>query len=528
MKKVANYMQLTHFLIIPAISIGIFYSLGNPIKTANNKSNFLILKNGITNHIPPKLNVFYSPSDPYYTGEKVVNRAYQNIMFDHIADDMESVWDNYTGKNVTIAVIDTGLDMKHVDLNSNISDKSCSIYTLYNKYDYSYETRCEVGIDKIYHDIDEDGNYLNHGSSVAGVIAARNNDLSTIGIAYEATLLIIKCDLDPISINEAIIYAADNGADVINMSFGGYAEPYESSEDFKVHDVLYTDYDPNEEFSMVDGLNYAHKKGIILVAATGNEATSTQVFPAANKNVIAVGALDKNINDDRASFSNYNETNYKNNEYNVDISAPGYVIAPYPAKSSETNDEVSLVSGSSFAAPIISAAACLWKQKYPNGTPYQFEQALYNSAYDIGRKGFDVLFGNGRVNISKLLDEKLVDDINEENEKIIITKKIELTINEQYQLKAEFSPSGKYNVSYTSSTPEVATIDNNGKIKATGYGKTYIAVKTDNSCAICLVNVVKKQENTSRKCGGEIIFTSSMLSMIALIGFALLNIRKRD
>ena len=523
MKK-GNYKKgLTFLLVLSIGSVGFFCA-----KNVNKNSNSIVLKSGITNHIPHKLSLLYSPNDSYYSGESKVDRTDQKYVFESIADDMESVWDNYTGKGVTVAIIDTGLDLNHIDLGSGISDKSCSIYTAYNKYTYTYETICDVGIEHIGHDFNEEEKYMNHGSSVAGIIAGRNNNSATIGVAFDATLLIIKCDLDSISINEAIKYAADNGADIINMSFGGYASPYENTEELKTHDKIYDDYDPNDEYSMVNGLNYAHKKVIILIASTGNEATNTQIFTAANKHVISVGALDKIVNDDRASFSNYNAASYEKNGYNVDIAAPGYVVAPYPVNNSPTNDDVKLISGASFAAPLISGAAALWKEKYPNGTPYQFEQALFNSAYDIGRKGFDTLFGNGRVNISKLLNLDLVEDTTEEEIDIDFASTLELEIGKEYQLKVGYSPKGEYDITYTSASPRIATIDDSGKVKAVGYGKAYIEVKINNSSAICLVNVVKKTQNTSKQCGGEIVITSTILSSLALLGFILLKAKKKD
>ena len=183
------------------------------------------------------------------------------------------------------------------------------------------------------------------------------------------------------SLYHAIKYAADQGADVINMSLGAYDanDPHTADDSF-----------PGVASFLSSSINYSRESGSIVVAAAGNENTSAKSYPACNSGVIGVGALNRNSNKDRAWFSNINKSSDSNNtNHNVDIMAPGYVYAPGLAEDELDNDS------SNYPSLVMQERKehhlprqLRWrsrslKEKYPNGTPDEFEQALYDSAVDL-------------------------------------------------------------------------------------------------------------------------------------------------
>ncbi len=319
--------------------------------------------------------------------------------------DIESVWDYYQGEDTLIAVIDSGFTYEHEDF---IDENGESVFSNASRY-YEYVSSInKVQATNAYnnwsvldHDyIGEDYGWDSHGSNVAGTAAASLNTFGTVGIAPKAKILAIKVDMNFNSLYHAIKYAADQGADVINMSLGAYDanDPHTADDSF-----------PGVASFLSSSINYARESGSIVVAAAGNENTSAKSYPACNSGVIGVGALNRNSNKDRAWFSNINKSSDSNNtNHNVDIMAPGYVYAPGLAEDELDNDSSNYPSfgyartqGTSFASPIVAGAAALWKEKYPNGTPDEFEQALYDSAVDLDNY---TKFGNGRLDIYNLLD----------------------------------------------------------------------------------------------------------------------------
>lgn len=316
---------------------------------------------------------------------------------------MEDVWNAYRGDGTTIAIIDTGIDYNHPDFKfpngtSKILDTSRYYYVnsgvvTYNQYgvlgtsSYNFldhvSSKNSNGVYELQY----------HGSNVASTAAsAINGNGGCVGIAPNAKILVLKTDMNLSSINEAIKYATDQNVDVINMSLGAY------DEDNGVSTYLST------------AINSAYNKGIIVVAAAGNENTSTHSYPACNTHVIGVGALASKAYS-KASFSNFNALNETSSttNVNVDLSAPGYVYAASEtatvSNTTVTNRQHSFTNtqGTSFASPIVAGAACLWKQAHPAGTPAQFESALYAACDDIGTSGWDTTYGHGALNIKKLL-----------------------------------------------------------------------------------------------------------------------------
>src|SRR4051812_31762204 len=223
-----------------------------------------------------------------------------------------------------------------------------------------------------------------HGTATASVAAAPANGLGIVGVWPGARALNvplrtvpgtdgeISCDASA----EAIGKAVDAGAAVINMSYGSVSQC--TAEKIQIY--------------------YGIATGAIPVAAAGNEFQQGNPleFPASLAHVITVAATDQDGKS--ASFSNANNA--------VDLSAPGVnILAAVPPSLDEdgTADGYQLVSGTSFAAPMVSAAMAWVRQARPDLAPDQAVQAVRLSAHDVGRKGWDALTGFGVLDVGAAL-----------------------------------------------------------------------------------------------------------------------------
>ena len=265
-------------------------------------------------------------------------------------------WQKATGTGVTVAVIDTGVDASHPDLIGHVL----------TGYDAIAKTSGTA--------TDPNG----HGTHVAGTIAAATgNGVGVSAVAPNAKILPIRV----LGANgggymsdaaTGIIYAADHGANVINMSLGS---------DSKV-------------LAVSNAIAYARSKGVVVVASAGNARAngSPTNYPAADTGVIAVAATDSN--DAVASYSN--QGSY------VDVAAPGSaILSTYPKALMSAGYGV--MSGTSMASPHIAAVAALLKSYNSALTPDQIEQAMESSAVDLGPAGKDTDYGYGRVDAAAAL-----------------------------------------------------------------------------------------------------------------------------
>lgn len=263
-------------------------------------------------------------------------------------------WDIERGESnpVIIAIADTGVSKNHPDVNDKLVP----------------------GYDFINNDSDADDDE-GHGTHVAGIATAEtNNSEGVAGISWGAKIMPVKV-LDStgggtyLTVAKGIIYAADNGAKVINLSLGG------------------SGYSQTEK----DAVDYAYNKGCTIIAAAGNSNDNTYYYPASLENVISVAATDSQ--DKRALFSTYNNK--------VDIAAPGVGIL-----SSTLNGKYESWSGTSMATPHVAGLAALIISKNPDYVPSQVEQVMKNTADDVNSDtypGYDIYLGEGRINLSKAL-----------------------------------------------------------------------------------------------------------------------------
>ena len=205
-----------------------------------------------------------------------------------------------------------------------------------------------------------------HGTQIAGIIAAQaNNGIGIAGIGPNLTVMNLRAGtasgyLEEDDVANALIYALDNGARVVNMSFGDVA----LSRFLK--DIIY----------------YAYQQGLIIVASAGNSGNDEVHYPSGLPETISVGATDKD--DNIAGFSNYGST--------IDCVAPGNEIL-----STAVNNKYNVVSGTSFSAPVVSAIAGLILSLHPDFGPERLRNILKTSSDDILYYGWDNYSGAGRV-----------------------------------------------------------------------------------------------------------------------------------
>ena len=349
-----------------------------------------------------------SPNDPIYPDQWGHNNTGQMLSYDwgsytHTGPPVgtpgfdshaEEAWAKSQGygNGAVIAILDSGADTSHPDLN------------LLPGYDFGDNDS----------NPDDDSASPGHGTCCSGVAAAvANNNLGVSGIAGAADILPCKVADNGGSmyfsyIQDALYWAADNGADVISMSFGA-AISSDSATDA--------------------ALQYAYNAGVILFAATGNENASTISYPAINQYVVGVGAaspcgdrkrsssktteVNPGVNTDPNSYtcdgerwwgSNYGSTT-KDAAGAVDILAPTILPTTDISGSGgyESGDYDMYFNGTSAATPYAAGCAALVKAANPTFTPAQIRDAMTSTATDIvnveSSSGWDRYSGYGMVNV---------------------------------------------------------------------------------------------------------------------------------
>lgn len=317
------------------------------------------------------VNSFEEPNDTYFSeqyGLKMVNAP--------------QAWSSIdTDNTVTIAVIDTGVDYNHPDLDGkvlqghNFIEKN-SYGTLYGSDPY-----------------DDHG----HGTHVAGIIAGiTNNKLGIAGVAGPGNVKILPVKMlndagrgTSYDLAQAIRYAGDQGAKIINLSLGS---SFPSSVER-------------------DAIAYVQDLGCLVIAAAGNESSRVEyTYPASYPGVISVAAVDKN--EKPAWFSNYGPT--------LDISAPGVdILSTLPAGVADLyksrGDNVIgnrfdgyyvSWSGTSMATPHVVGVAALYKLAHPDASPLEITEMLISTAKDIEEIGHDITTGHGLVDAAAILGQE--------------------------------------------------------------------------------------------------------------------------
>jgi subtilisin family serine protease len=302
--------------------------------------------------------------EPNYTTEAsmIPNDQYYSQQWALAKINAPSAWNITQGSSsITVAVLDSGVDSYHPDLAANILPGYNFIAGTTDTYD-------------------DNG----HGTFVSGIIAGlTNNNVGIAGLAGKVKILPLKV-LDAQGSGtyydeiNAIEYAVNSGAKVINLSLGG----------------------PGWSSGMFNAILYAYDHGVTVVAAAGNDGNSTYNYPASYPCVISTGSIDSS--DTKSAFSNFNE--------GVDLVAAGEsIISTFPTLdgSYAQGDGYTQGDGTSFSTPYVAGLAALLLSIHPSATPGQIEQYMKDSAVDLAAIGRDNLTGWGRIDAYKALTTTL-------------------------------------------------------------------------------------------------------------------------
>jgi serine protease len=304
-------------------------------------------------------NAFMTPNDEYY--------SYQWHM---PMINMETAWDQSTGTGVVVAVIDCGVAYEDYGAFAQAPDLAGTAFVA--GYDF---------VNSDTHPNDDNG----HGTHVAGTVAqTTNNSIGVTGVAFDCSIMPVKV-LDGngsgylSDVADGIIWAADNGANVINLSLGS----------------------SSSTTTLQDAVQYAYGKGVTLVCAAGNANSPVLQYPASYVECISVSAV--RLDSARAPYSSYGSE--------VDICAPGGDVDVDQNNDSygdgvlqQTHNGTDyktfayyFYEGTSMASPHVAGVAALLVAKDGTLTPQQVRDAIEGTAVDLGTAGWDKYFGYGLV-----------------------------------------------------------------------------------------------------------------------------------
>lgn len=332
--------------------------------------------NGISARIPLSL-YNYLANAPFVDAiqeDKIVTIMQDTLDWGVDDVDAEQVWGgaenaadvipgNVAGQGVKVAILDTGIDYTHPDLDG--------VYA--------------GGYDFVANDADpKDEN--GHGTHCAGIVAAEDNGIGVIGTAPKASIYAVRV-LDAqgsgtiSDIVAGIDWAIDNNMDIISMSLGA----------------------SSGDSSLEAAINRAYNAGVVVVAASGNDGREGISYPARYTNAIAVGAIDSNHQ--LASFSNYGPEQ--------DVVAPGVNIYSTMPTYSVTltswwygySNNYDQMSGTSMATPMVAGVCALILSANPNLSPAEVRNILESTATDLGSVGWDKYYGYGEVDALAAVNE---------------------------------------------------------------------------------------------------------------------------
>jgi parallel beta-helix repeat protein len=319
-----------------------------------------------------------NPDDPYFEQQWALHNIGQ-FGGTYDADiDAPAAWDIETGSSdIVIAIVDSGVDYNHNDITDNIWINSGEIQG------NSIDDDGNGFVDDFYgwnfakdnnDPLDDQG----HGTHCAGIASAvADNGIGVSGICWNTRIMSVKSMIKKGGtadwITNGILYATDNGADIISMSFGI---------DKKVQ-------------ILEDSIKYAYSKGVVLVGGAGNDDTDNLFYPAAYEEVIAVAAT--NDEDLKADFSTYGSW--------VDVAAPGVEILSLRAKDTDmykdgkhiVDEFYYIASGTSMACPHVAGLAGLILSKDDSLSQEEVKFVICNSADRVApNENADI--GSGRIN----------------------------------------------------------------------------------------------------------------------------------
>ncbi|MGM0853935.1 MAG: S8 family serine peptidase [Bacillota bacterium] len=276
------------------------------------------------------------PNDPYFNNQ---SRDFEVMK-------VLEAWENYNPiEEVTVAIVDSGIDLKHPELRSRLIEGK------------NFINEGEPPVDR-----------SGHGTHVAGLVGAvTNNKMGIASAAEKVKLMPVKVFEGKTTYMSTVIqgirYAADNGADIINLSLGSYSNMK----------------------ALEDAIDYAVDKGALVVGAAGNDDEHAVLYPATYSNVLAIGSVDSTTLT-KSTFSNYGKA--------VDVSAPGTNIFSTWMGGYEKLD------GTSMSTAIASSVSSMVKQQYPFLKGLQVKDVLENSTTPLPEVD---LLGTGLINAEEAL-----------------------------------------------------------------------------------------------------------------------------
>ncbi len=290
-----------------------------------------------TAEVDHPLELAWTPNDPGVAGD--TQWALQKI-------GAEIAWEFSSGKAITVAVLDSGIDATHPDLIGRV-------VTGHNFYDDNTDTTDLCG----------------HGTHVAGIIAATaNNAVGIAGVAHNAKIMPLKvidddCVGSYIRLMQAIVYATDIGVRLISITSGGGYE----------HEGLH------------EAIQYAESRGVLVVVSAGNRANHEPFFPGSFPESFTVAGT--NRDDEQYDKSNYGDQ--------IDISAPATAV--YSTYFDDNQSTYAYMTGTSMATPHVVGVAALLLERDPSMSLSDLKTLLLASTVDLGEPGWDPIFGAGRI-----------------------------------------------------------------------------------------------------------------------------------
>lgn len=345
-KKMEEKYQTKFKKIIPEIGVAVVEK--NETDEQNDLAGKMKAESTVDTYEPVTLAVLEKTEGEKINDPESKKQYHLDIM------NADKAWDITMGKaSIKVAIVDSGVDFNHPDLKDRI---------------VSYRNL----VDPAKKPFDDNG----HGTHVAGIVAATaDNGLGVAGVAPECSLMIAKAlkygkgsDID---IADGIVWAAKNGADVINISVG-----------------LYT-----KSTAIEKAVKFALSKNAVVVSSAGNDAKNSKIhMPSMAKGVIEVSATTKY--DKIASFSNFGQQ--------ISVSAPGdKIISTMPTYevdlTAEAGKNYGALSGTSMASPMVAGLAALLKSQNKTLTPAQIKTQIEAST---NRKSkYDSYLGYGRIDL---------------------------------------------------------------------------------------------------------------------------------
>ncbi|MDO4369225.1 MAG: S8 family serine peptidase, partial [bacterium] len=396
--------------------------------------------------------LYAGPNYKYSFFENTIIDTKPSYWFDKLR--ILDTWKLLDNSNKTrVAVIDSGVDVYHEDLQENLIDTES----------YTITSGGEV--------LESDSDTDSHGTHVTGIIGATyGNKLGSAGVASGfnndlVEIMVVGTSeegyLYSSDIAHAISYATENGAKVINMSFGGVGR----------------------DRVVEEAVKDAYNKGVVLVAAAGNDSSDEFTSPSDFKEVISVN-----------SSNEYDKANYWSDfgKYK-DVTAPGNNIY-----STLPGDIYGRMSGTSMAAPIVSGVVALMLDANPNLTPSQVYNILCSTT---SQNGFNNYTAYGIINAKEAVSAAKSASSSESVTSISMKTKEEVVpLDDDISLEVLTKPATALkDVTWRSENPLIATVDSNGVVRGIKEGTTTIIASCDGKEVSTTVKVKAVDRITSLK-----------------------------